>query len=425
LHTTAAVGAGYWAAGGVTLAQSTSPNEQIQFASVGVGGKGASDSFDAFKSGKTVAICDVDESTLGKAALKYKNPQTFYDFRKMLEVMGDKIDAVTVSIPDHCHAAVAAMAMKLGKHCFVQKPMTHSIWEARQLREIAKETGVATMMGNQGTANDGLRQAAHLLKTGHIGKVSEVHVWTNRPVWPQGIERPASQPIPNSLHWYEWLGPAADRPYNEAYHPFKWRGFWDFGTGALGDMACHTVNMPYMGLDLRDPISVEAETPGHNKETYPSKAKITFQFPERNGRAALKFMWYDGGQFPPQELFEGANHSRSETGALVVGDKGKIFSWGDYGEQFEVFGGATRPASIEFEKSPGHFEEWVRAIKGGPKATSNFVDYAGPLTETILLGNLAVWSGEKVDWDAETMTAKNKPELAAIVKPEYRAGYSL
>jgi len=180
-----------------------------------------------------------------------------------------------------------------------------------------------------------------------------------------------------------------------------------------------------MGLDLRDPISVEAETPGHNKETYPSKAKITFQFPERNGRAALKFMWYDGGQFPPQELFEGANHSRSETGALVVGDKGKIFSWGDYGEQFEVFGGATRPASIEFEKSPGHFEEWVRAIKGGPKATSNFVDYAGPLTETILLGNLAVWSGEKVDWDAETMTAKNKPELAAIVKPEYRAGYSL
>jgi predicted dehydrogenase len=378
----------------------------------------------------------VDDRTLNKVGDAHPKAKKFNDFRKMLEEMKGSIDAVTVSTPDHCHAAAAAMAMRLGKACFCQKPLTHSIYEARKLGEIARETKVATQMGNQGTANNTLRKAAAVARAGAIGNVKEVHVWTNRPIWPQGGDRPKPQEVPSHLHWDLWIGPAPFRPYGDGYHPFAWRGWWDFGTGALGDMACHTVNMPFMALDLRDPTSVVADTPGHNKESYPKWSIITFEFPANDKRQAVKMVWYDGGKKPGKELFDGKRIDNgkelldaqevSETGCLMIGDKGKLFAPGDYAEHGHTLtGGATEP-KVDFPNSPGHFEEYVRAIKGGEPAMSNFTNYSGPLTETILLGNLAVWaSGKKIEWDAKNLVAKNAPEVAGVIKPEFRSGYTL
>ncbi len=425
LQASAAVGVGYWAAGGVSLAQSKSPNEKIQFACIGIGGKGQSDSADAARHGQVVGICDVDETTLDRSKARFKDAKQYHDFRRMFDEMGDKIDAVTVSTPDHNHAVAAVMAMKLNKHCFCQKPLSHAIYEARVMADVAREKGVATMMGNQGTALDSLRKQVAIVKSGVLGKITEVHVWTNRPVWPQGIERPKEiKGNPNFLHWDEWLGPAPYRPYHEAYHPFKWRGFWDFGTGALGDMACHTVNMPYMALELKDPLAVTAETAGHNKETYPGWSVIHFEFPARGDRGPIAFKWYDGGKRPDLAMLEGA--APVESGCLIVGDQGKLYSKGDYADDYQLLGKIEEP-KVEFEKSPGHFEEWVNAIRGEKPATSNFPNYAGGLTETILLGNLAVWvgGGKRVEWDAQNLKSPNMPELASFVKPEYREGYSL
>ncbi len=429
LKTTSAVGIGYFVTSGLRARGADSPNEKIRMASVGIGGKGSSDSNDAGRSGEMVAICDIDTGRLDGAANRFKGAKKFTDFRVMLEEMGDKIDAVTVSTPDHTHAPAALMAMRMGKHCFCQKPMTHSIYEARLMGKVAREKGVATQMGNQGTAGSGLRKAAAMLHAGVLGKVSEVHVWTNRPIWPQGGDRPAPQPVPETLKWDLWLGPAPERPYGPGYHPFAWRGWWDFGTGALGDMACHTMNMPYAGLDLRDPISVQAETSGHNGDSYPKWSVITYEFAANDSRGPLKMVWYDGGKRCPAELLEGKSPSAS--GCLVIGEKGKIYSPNDYGERYEFMGGAAE-MEVEFTPSPGHFTEWVEAIKGGKPAMSNFPDYASPLTETVLLGNLAVWTakeagkvGPKVQWDAKNLKATNVEGLELIVKPEYRGDYVL
>ena len=434
VSTGAAVGVGFWAAGGVAPKVSKAANETINFACVGVGGKGSSDSDDCARHGNIVAICDIDEDTLNKAGQKpaFTKAEKFHDFRKMFDKLGKSIDAVTVSTPDHCHAVAAAMAMNLGKHCFCQKPLTRTIYEARRLGEIAKEKKVATQMGNQGTANTGVRRAAAMIKAGVIGQVKEVHVWTNRPIWPQGEERPKEEvPVPTGIHWDEFIGPAEFRPYSPLYHPFKWRGWWAFGTGALGDMACHTFNMPFMALDLRNPTSVQATTSGHNGETYPKWSRITFDFAANDARPGLKFYWYDGGQLPSADFFRGATLKRAASGCLIVGDEGIIHSPDDYGARFEIIGDA-KEIEVEYERSPGHFEEWVAAIKGGPAAKSNFSEYAGPLTETILLGNLAVWvankpeeAGKLVEWDAVKLKATNAPETDNIVKTEYRAGYSL
>ncbi|HEX7447333.1 MAG TPA: Gfo/Idh/MocA family oxidoreductase [Pirellulales bacterium] len=430
LQTTAATGAGFWVAAGLRAEESKSPNERIRFACVGVGGKGSSDSSDAGNHGDVVAICDVDDNTLNGASQKFGKAKKYNDFRKMFDEMAGSIDAVTVSTPDHCHAVVAAMAMNLGKACFCQKPLTHSIWEARRLAEIAREKKVATQMGNQGTANDSLRKAAAVIRSGVLGTVKEVHIWTNRPIWPQGGPRPAEAAVPAHVHWEEWLGPAPYRPFANGYHPFAWRGWWDFGTGALGDMACHTVNMPYMALELRDPTSVQAETSGHNGDSYPKWSIIKFEFPKTDKRAGLAMTWYDGGKKPSKDLIDGKDPSGS--GALVIGDKGKLYAPGDYAENpLELLGGISEP-KVEFVHSPGHFEEWVRAIKGGESAMSNFADYSGGLTETILLGNLAVWAapeagspGKKIEWDAQKLEATNAPEVAAIVRPKYRDGYTV
>jgi len=418
LQTTAATGIGYWVAGGVSAQESKSPNERIAMASVGIGGKGSSDSSDAGRLGDMVAICDVDTGRLAGAAKKFDKAKPYTDFRKMLEEMEKSIDAVTVSTPDHTHAPAGLMAMRMGKHCFCQKPMTHSIYEARLMGQVAREKGLATQMGNQGTASDGLRRAAAWMRAGAIGTVTEVHVWTNRPIWPQGGPRPEPKDPPENLEWDLWLSAAPERPYGNGYHPFSWRGWWDFGTGALGDMACHEMNMAFMGLDLKDPISVQAVTSGHNKDSFPKWSIITYEFPANDWRPGLKMVWWDGGKRPPEELFGGEKPRGS---SLIVGKKGKINGG-------QLIGGTE--IEVEYPKSPGHFDEWVRAIKGGKPAMSNFPDYAGPLTETVLLGNLAVWvaadgEGEKVEWDAKNMKSTNIGGLEQIVKPKYRKGYTL
>jgi predicted dehydrogenase len=381
-----------------------------------------------------VAICDIDEKTLDKAAQKWPQAKKYKDFRKMLDEMGKSIDAVTVSTPDHCHAVASAMAMKMGKHCFTQKPLTHTIYEARRLGEIAREMKVATQMGNQGTAGNGLRKAAGVVRQGIIGNVKEVHVWTNRPIWPQGGERPAESTAPAHIDWDLFLGPAKHRPYAGGYHPFAWRGWWDFGTGALGDMACHTVNMPFMALDLRNPTSVEAETSGHNQDSYPKWSIIRFEFPKTDKRPALTMFWYDGGKKVERDLMpdeflqkdKEGNLKLSGSGCLLIGDKGKLFSPDDYGSQYKIVGGIDEP-KVEYPESPGHFAEYVRAIKtnNAEPAMSNFADYGGPLTETILLGNLAVWAGKKIEWDAKNLMATNAPEVEPIIRKVYREGYSL
>jgi predicted dehydrogenase len=292
---------------------------------------------------------------------------------------------------------------------------------------VAKEKKLATQMGNQGTAESGLRKSAALIKNGGLGTIQEVHVWTNRPIWPQGGPRPKEVKVTAELKWDEWIGPAPMRPYaSGVYHPSSWRGWWDFGCGALGDMACHTMNMAYMGLDLRNPASVQAETSGHNKDSFPKWSKIVYDFPAISARPALKLFWYDGGQLPSEDI---VGEAVPASGCLVVGDKGKLFTGGDYGADMQLIG-VEEPTDVKFVESPGHFEEWVRAIKGGEPAMSNFPDYSGPLSEMVLLGNLAVWvaasgKGEKVEWDAPNMKCTNVTGLEPIIKPTYRKGYTL
>ncbi len=301
LETAAITGAGFWIAGDVRSEAGKSPNGQIAFAGIGVGGAGWGDLQDAAKAGHVVAVCDIDGTALNKAGQRFPKAKRYTDFRKMLDEVGKSIDAVTVSTPDHSHAPAALMAMQMGKHCFCQKPLTRTIYESRLMARVAREMKVATQMGNRGTAVNSFRQAAAVVKSGVLGVVKEVHVWTDRPDhWRQGGDRAASTACPPHVAWDLWLGPAPLRPYAAGYHPFAWHGWWDFGTGALGDMGCHTANLPYMALDLRAPTAVQAETSGHNGDSYPKWSVIAFEFPARNGRPALKLFWYDGGKLPSE-----------------------------------------------------------------------------------------------------------------------------
>lgn len=439
LKTSTAIGAAVFVNAKPAFTQEKSPNERVRYACIGVDGKGRSDSGDAAKHGDVVAICDVDDAKLQKAARnpRFKKPETFRDYREMLEKMDGKIDAVTISTPDHHHYLAAASAMKRGLACFCQKPLTHSVWEARELQNIAREMNVPTMMGNQGTSYGGLRKAAALLKSGHLGTIKEAHIFTNRPVWEQGVARPEPSEVPANLDWDLWLGPAPERPYaNGVYHPFAWRGWWDFGTGALGDMACHTFNMPFMALGLKNPKTIQAWTSGHNKDSYPQSSRIKFEFPADDDRPAIDVWWYDGGELPSKELLLGLDEfkksGRSPSGALIVCEKGTLYSWGDYGENWMLLPeGENEVPDLDYEESPGHFTEFHQSITGERKrATSNFENYAGPLTETILLGNLAVWAaadgeGKKIEWDAEKLEPTNAPEVAHVVRREYRDGWSI
>jgi predicted dehydrogenase len=408
------------------LAFAYQQNEKLNIAMIGAGGRGRGN-LDGVLSENIVALCDVDERLAYSAQQACPNAKFFQDFRKMLEQMRSQIDAVVVSTPDHTHAVAAAMAIRMGKHVYCEKPLTRTIWEARMLRDLARRYKVATQMGNQGTASNELRQGVEVIQSGVLGKVTEIHVWSNRPVWPQGIARPKEEMvIPDGLNWELWLGPAPKRPYHEAYHPFKWRGWIDFGTGAIGDMACHTMNMAFWALNLRDPLSVEAETSGVNGETFPKWSIVRYQFPQRGDLAPCKMVWYDGGQKPPVELLQG--EQMADSGLLLIGSEGTLYSPGDYGTPFvllprEKFANYQPPAP-SIPRSPGHHQEWINACKGGPAAMSNF-DYASALTETALLGNLAIITGERIQWDAKRMKAVNCPKADRIIHPVYRKGWTL
>jgi predicted dehydrogenase len=447
LKTTAA-GAGFFALAGLTPSVSRAANEKIRIAGIGVGGKGHSDIMQAANHGDVVAVCDIDEKFLDKAADDLANkghtPQKFFDYRKMLEQLGKSIDAVTVSTPDHTHAPASLMAMKLGKHVYCQKPLTHDVAEARQMRETAKKMKVATQMGNQGTASNGLRRAVEIIRAGVIGDVSEVHVWTNRPIWPQApkvMKRPeGTAEIPAHVHWDLFLGSAPERPYAGGYHPFSWRGWWDFGTGALGDMACHTANMAFMALKLKYPTTISAEAGDVNPETCPSWARVVYEFPARGSMPPLKFYWYEGKKdgkkvLPPEELTKGLK--LSDSGSMLVGSKAILFSPNDYGEQYTFEGKDSQDLIAEAKKVPeslprngkgddGMKAEWVKAIQSGKPETalSNF-DYAGIFAETVLLGNVAIRAGKKLEWDGENLRATNCPEAAQYVKRHYRKGFEV
>jgi hypothetical protein len=425
-------------------------NSRINVACIGVGGKGDSDVNDAAKcGGNIVALCDVDARSLNKKGEKFPEAKKYVDFRKMLEEMDKSIDAVTISTPDHLHGMAAMAAMKLGKHIYCQKPLTQTVFEARELVRVAKEKKLATQMGNQGSAGDGLRRAVEVIQSGIIGKPLELHVWSNRPIWPQGIERPAgSDPVPAHLDWNLWLGPTAERPYKEGvYHDFKWRGWNDFGTGALGDMACHTVNMPFRALKLGYPTLVECEMASRIcPETYPLTSRIRFEFPEREGLPPLKFWWYDGNpdntnkpMRPYPDIVRDVVNMRTKlpvSGCLVIGEKGQLFSPDDYGSMFFVqlegekkfTNGKDHEACKAVEqtipRSPGHNQEWFDMMKGGAPAYSNF-EIAGYLTEIILLGCIALRVGEgvKMEWDGPNMKSPNCPQAAQFVKRNERTGW--
>ncbi len=407
-------------------------NERLSIASVGAGGKGAGEVKDTAAEGcNIVALCDVDDNRAAKTYKKFPDAKRYRDFRVMLEKHKKEVDAVTVSTPDHTHAVASVMAMKMGKHVYCQKPLTHSIYEARLMTETAAEMKLATQMGNQAHAGEPIRRAVELVRAGIIGPVREAHFWTNRPIWPQGLTRPTdTPPVPDTLDWDLWLGPAPSRPYHSAYVPFKWRGWWDFGTGALGDMACHIIDMPFWALELGSPTSVEAISEGATDESPPLWSTITYQFPARGDKPPVKLVWYDGKRgdqrnLPPDEIIDGQEISRMD--GILVGDKGKMYF------QRGRTDWVITPGSIldDFQEPPktiprvtNEDAEWIAACKGGPPAASNFA-YSGPLTETVLLGNLAIRADKKIEWDGKNLCATNAPETEQYIRREYRSGWTL
>jgi predicted dehydrogenase len=405
-------------------------NERLNIAAIGCGGKGEVDT-DGVADQNLVALCDVDEKVAAKTFSRFSSARRYKDYRVMLEKEAKNIDAVTVSTPDHHHAPAALRAMRMGKHVYCQKPLTHTVHEARVMRETARAMKVATQMGNQGHSNSETRRLVELVRHGVLGNVTAVHVWTDRPIWPQGVRPPAqAQPVPPTLAWDLWLGPAPERPYNAAYAPFVWRGFWDFGTGALGDMACHCMDLAFFALDLPAPSSVAAKSSGGNEESPPKWSVVDYHFPQNGKQPALTMTWYDGGRMPPADLIKGKEMVKN--GIVLVGDKDTLYVPSYWGDGMFLSGAKTAdfkdvPQSIprapgEFDK--GHYNEWINACKGGPKAMSNF-DYSGPMAETVLLGNVALRAGQPIEWDAKQLRVTNVPEANRFVKKQYREGWGI
>jgi len=401
-----------------------SPNEKLNIACIGVGGQGGCD-VEGVSSENIVALCDVDDNQAAETFKKFPQARKFRDFRVMFDEMAREIDAVTVTTPDHMHYPIAIAAIELGKHVFVQKPLTHTIWEARQLAKAARRFKVVTQMGIQGHAMEGPRLVQEWMAAGAIGPVREVHLWTDRPIWPQGIERPTeTPPVPSTLDWNLWLGVAPQRPYHPAYAPFNWRGWWDFGCGALGDMACHIMDASFWSLKLGSPTSVEAVTAPVNKETAPQWSILTYEFPARGDLPPVTLRWFDGGKMPPRpaDLEPDRELRKEDGGQLIIGEKATIMA-DTYGQSprlipEEKMRALKRPEKT-IPRSPGHYQEWIDACKGGPKPGANF-DYAGPFTEVVLLGNLAIRTGQRIEWDGERMRCTNVPAANEYVCSAYR-----
>jgi len=412
------------------------PSEKLNIAGIGVGGRGADD-LKELEGENIVALCDVDWRQAADTFKRYPNARKYRDFREMLDKEDKNIDAVVVATPDHVHAVASMAAIKRGKHVYCEKPLTHSVYEAHALADAAREHHVATQMGNQGQASEETRLVCESIWDGAIGQVREVHVWTDRPLnginnvfWPQGVDRPTETPsVPETLAWDLWLGPAPSRPYHPAYLPFTWRGWWDFGTGALGDIGCHEMDPVFRALKLGHPTSVEACCTRVNDETYPVASRVTYEFPAREGRVAVKVHWYDGGMKPPrpEELDEGLQWGTG--GTLYVGDKGKMLGHRLIPEsRAKEYGKPPRT----IPRSPGHHAEWIAACKGGKPAGSNFPDHAGLLAQVVLLGNVALrpalkekLTRVKLLWDGPNMTITNLPEANQYLRRAYREGWSL
>ncbi|MGH2270594.1 Gfo/Idh/MocA family protein [Anaerohalosphaeraceae bacterium U12dextr] len=419
----------------------TPPSRKLNVAGVGVGGMGAGNIAEIAKTENIVALCDVDFSYAAGTFKNYPQAKQFKDYRKMLDEMGKDIDAVVIATPDHTHAVIAMECMRRGKHVYVQKPLTKTVYEARMLTEAARKYKVITQMGNQGHSGEGIRLICEWIWDGAIGEVREVHAWTNRPVWPQGLSRPTeTPPVPESLDWDLWIGPAPMRPYHPAYHPWNWRAWVDFGTGALGDMACHILDPVFWALKLKYATSVQGtyaanvlkkwEKEGVD-ESYPLGSIIHLEYPARGDMPPVKIHWYDGGLMPerPEELEPGRKMGDGDGGVLFVGDKGKLMC-GCYGKgpqliPYSRMKDYKRPEKTLPRVETSHEMNWVEACKSGKPASTPF-DYAGPFTEMVLMGNLSLFKpGEKILWDGDNMKVTNFPELNKYVNPPYREGWSL
>jgi predicted dehydrogenase len=398
-----------------------SPNEKLNVAVIGIAGRGAGN-LEGVSGENVVALCDIDENNLQAAAKSFPKAQLHVDFRKMLQEMDKQIDAVVVSTPDHTHAPASAMAMTMGKHCYCEKPLTHSVWEAREIEKLAAAQKVATQMGTQIHATDNYRRVVELVEAGAIGPVEEVHVWCGKG-WGGGTRPTDTPPVPANLHWDLWLGPAPERPYHPCYVPANWRRWWDFGNGTLGDMACHYMDLPFWALKLRHPTTIEAEGAPVDKETAPMALVVRYEFPARQNLPAVKLSWYDGTNRPPilaeQKLPEWG------AGVLFVGKDGMLLA--DY-ERRQLYPEAKyagyQPPQPTIPKSVGHHQEWINACKTGSPTTCNF-DYSGALSEAVLLGNVAYRAGGKLVWDAENLKATNCPAVDALIRRQYRPGWTL
>jgi len=382
-----------------------------------------------------VALCDVDAVRAEAAARKHPAAKRYQDFREMLD-KEKGLDAVVVSTPDHVHAIASVRAMQHGLHVYCEKPLARTIYEARRMRDVASEKGLVTQMGTQGHALEGSRRAVEVIRSGAIGDVTQLYVWTDRPAgwWPQGVERPAeTPPVPETLSWDLWLGPAPERPYNPIYVPFKWRGFWDFGTGAIGDMGVHNLDTAYWALELGLPISAEVKSSSGNttKECPAEWSTIELNFAARGARPAVKLTFMDGKKLPPKELFHG--EEIADNGSLIIGSKGTLYTrtWHGGENDKDMFLLLPKKDFAEFKapspflpRPSGHHAEWISACKGGPKAESNFA-YASTLTETLLVGLLAVRTGKRIEWDAAKMAAKGCPEADAFIRPQFRKGWEI
>ncbi|MEO8480357.1 MAG: Gfo/Idh/MocA family oxidoreductase [Gemmatimonadota bacterium] len=412
----------------------TAPSDMVRYAAIGIGGKGDSDVVGIAKAGASVAaLVDVDWKSGRKNFGRFPDAKRFKDYREMFAEMGDQIDAVSVSTPDHSHTPATLMALRAGKAVFCQKPLTRTLGEVRLVMAAAKKAGVATQMGNQGHAGEGTRVIREWYEAGAIGEIKEIHYWTNRPIWPQGLDRPTEAHNPDpSFDWNLWLGPAPERPYNPAYAPFRWRGWWDYGTGALGDIACHAMDAAFWAFDLRNPTRITPESSQIYTETAPKQSRIEYEFPARGKRPAVTVVWRDGSLWPakPSELGEYDEWPVGEVGGQMwVGTEGAMVA-DAYGDSCRILNPKRQeqftksPPKIVYPRSPGVYNEWINAISGkGPAPMSNFVGHSGPLTEMVLYGCVAVRAGRAIDLAPDGSLLTNVP--TDWVNPTYRDGWSL
>jgi predicted dehydrogenase len=419
----------------------TAPSERIRVAGIGCGGMGGGDIATVTKLGaEMIALCDVDDAQAAGTFNAHPKARRYRDFREMIEKEADNIDAVTVGTPDHIHAVASMAAIRAGKHVYCQKPLTHTLRECRELAKAAKAAGVITSMGNQGHATEGARLTNEWIQAGVIGEVREVHCWSDRAgrLWKQGIGRPTSTPaVPATLDWNLWLGPMAERPYHPSYAPFAWRGWWDFGTGAMGDMGCHIIDHPVWALGLGAPSHVESRITHDgtlldggkmNAESFPIASLIYYDFPARGALPPVRMTWYDGGLMPPAPAELPSGEALPDNGVLYIGSKGKMYH-SSHGGMPQLLprslmeAGAAVPKTMA--RSPGHYEEWVQGVKSGKQPEASFA-YSGPMTEIALLGVLSLRiPGRRLEWNSEDLKFSNVPDANAWVHTEYRKGWTL